>query len=88
MEKLDLNSFTKEQIEKAMGCETPEELIEFVKKEGIEITKEQAKAYFEELQDVELDHEALEKVAGGGENSPGENSPEKQALYKLMKSYR
>jgi len=88
MDKLDLNSFTKEQIEKAMECKTPEELIALAKKGGIEITKEQAEAYLEELQNVELDHEALEKVAGGGENSPGENSPEKQALYKLMKSYR
>ena len=66
MNKLDLNSLTKEQIEKAMACETPEELIELAKKAGIEITKEQAEAYLEELQDVELDPEALENVAGGG----------------------
>jgi ribosomal protein L12E/L44/L45/RPP1/RPP2 len=65
MEKLDLNSFTKEQIEKAMECKTPEELIELAKKAGIEITKEQAEAYLEELQDVELDQETLDKVAGG-----------------------
>ena len=66
MDKLDLNSFTKEQIEKAMECETPEELIALAKEEGVELTLEQAKAYFEELENVELDEKALDKVAGGG----------------------
>ena len=65
MDKLDLNSFTKEQIEKAMACETPEELIALAKEAGVELTLEQAKAYLEELQDVELDQETLDKVAGG-----------------------
>ena len=65
MEKLDLNSFTKEQIAMAKQCKTPEELIELAKKAGIELTKEQAEAYLDELQDVELDPETLEKVAGG-----------------------
>ncbi len=66
MDKLDLNSLTKEQIEKAMACNTPEELIALAKTEGIEITLEQAEAYLEELQDVELNQETLDKVAGGG----------------------
>jgi len=66
MEKLDINSFTKEQIGKAMECETPEELIALAKEEGVELTLEQAKAYFEELENVELDEKALDKVAGGG----------------------
>jgi len=65
MDKLDLNSFTKEQIEKAMECETPEELIAMAKEAGVELTLEQAKAYLEELQDVELDNATLDKVAGG-----------------------
>ncbi len=65
MNKLDLNSLTKEQIEKAMACNTPEELIALAKTEGIEITLEQAEAYLEELQDVELNQETLDKVAGG-----------------------
>ena len=66
MDKLDLNSLTKEQIEKAMACETPEELIALAKEAGVELTLEQAKAYFEELENVELDEKALDKVAGGG----------------------
>ena len=65
MDKLDLNSFTKEQLEKAMKCETPEELIALAKAEGIEITKEQAEAYLAELADLELNSDTLDKVAGG-----------------------
>jgi predicted DNA-binding protein len=65
MNKLDLNSLTKEQIAMAMECETPEELIELAKKAGIEITKEEAEAYLDELENMELDKETLDKVAGG-----------------------
>ena len=65
MNKLDLNSLTKEQIAMAMECETPEELIALAKTEGIEITKEEAEAYIEELENFELDAEALDQVAGG-----------------------
>ena len=54
MDKLDLNSFTKEQIAMAKQCKTPEELIELAKKAGIELVKEQAEAYLAELQDIEL----------------------------------
>ena len=65
MDKLDLNSFTKEQIEKARECKTPEELIELAKKAGVELTLEQAEAYLKELDDMELDADTLDNVAGG-----------------------
>ena len=65
MEKLDLNSFSKEQIAMAAQCKNPEELIELAQKHNIEITKEQAEAYLDELQNIELDTKALDKVAGG-----------------------
>jgi len=48
-----------------MECKTPEELIALAKKGGIEITKAEAEAYLDELQDFELDPETLKKVAGG-----------------------
>ena len=66
MNKLDLNSLTKEQKAMAMACETPEELIELAKKYDIGLTKEQAEAYFNELQNIELDNIKLDAVAGGG----------------------
>ena len=57
---------TKEQIEKAMACETVEELMALAKEVGIELTKEEAEAYMAELEDFELDGDTLKRVAGGG----------------------
>ena len=57
---------TKEQIQKAMACETAEELLELAKEVGIELTKEEAEAYMAELKDFELDGDTLKRVAGGG----------------------
>ena len=82
MEKFDLNSFTKEQIAKAKECKTPEELVELARKYDLEITKEQAKAYLDELQDAELTPEALEKVAGGWEKNA-----ESKLLQTIIKKY-
>ena len=62
---INKNEITKEMIEKAMQCETADELIALAKSEGIELTKEEAEAYLAELADVELDGEMLKKVAGG-----------------------
>ena len=63
---INKNELTKEMIEKAMQCETADELIALAKSEGIELTKEEAEAYLAELEDVELDSDVLQKVAGGG----------------------
>ena len=52
---INKNELTKEQIAKAMSCETVEELMELAKSEGIELTKEEAEAYMAEMEDVELD---------------------------------
>ena len=62
---INKNELTKEQIAKAMSCETVEELMELAKAEGIELTKEEAEAYMAEMADVELDSDALKNVAGG-----------------------
>ncbi len=56
---------TKEQIQKAMACETVEELMELAKAEGVELTKDEAEAYMAEMEDVELDSDLLKQVAGG-----------------------
>ena len=65
MAKVNVNELTKEQIQKAMACETAEELMALAKTGGIELTKEEAEAYMAELEDVELDGETLKQVAGG-----------------------
>ena len=63
---INKNELTKEMIEKAMQCETAEDLVALAKSEGIEITKAEAEAYMAEMGDVELDSDALKQVAGGG----------------------
>jgi predicted ribosomally synthesized peptide with nif11-like leader len=64
---INKNELTREMIEKAMQCETAEELIALAKSEGMELTKEEAEAYLAELADFELDDATLKNVAGGGE---------------------
>jgi len=62
---INKNEITKEMIEKAMKCETADELLALAKAEGYDITKDEAEAYFAELADVELDEDILNKAAGG-----------------------
>ena len=62
---INKNELTKEQIQKAMSCETAEELMALAKTEGMELTKEEAEAYMAEFDDMELDSESLKNVAGG-----------------------
>ena len=63
---IDKTKLTKEMLEKAMKCQTADELIALAKTEGMEITKDEAEAYLTEMDNVELDNAALDKVAGGG----------------------
>ena len=65
MANINKNELTKEQIEKAMACETAEELMAAAKAEGVTLTKEEAEAYMAELADFELDDATLAKAAGG-----------------------
>ncbi len=64
---INKNELTKEQIEKAMQCETAEDLMALAKSEGIELTKEEAEAYLAEFDDIELEDGMLKNVAGGGD---------------------
>ena len=63
--KINKNELTKEQIEKAMGCQNADELMALAKAEGYELTRDEAEAYMAEMEDIELDDETLEKAAGG-----------------------
>ena len=63
---IDKTKLTKELLDKAAKCETAEQLIALAKESGVELTKTEAEAYLAELENCELDHEELDKVAGGG----------------------
>ena len=62
---IDKSKLTKDMLEKAMKCQTADELVTLAKANGITLTKEEADAYLDELENMELDKETLDKVAGG-----------------------
>ncbi len=57
--------FTQEQIQKAAGCKSVEELIELAKAEGIELAKDEAEKLFEGLQNPEIGLDDVKEIAGG-----------------------
>jgi predicted ribosomally synthesized peptide with nif11-like leader len=63
---IDMTKITKEMVAKALECETADELVALAKAEGFTLTKAEAEAYLTELDNIELDEKALDKVAGGG----------------------
>ncbi|MBR5337776.1 MAG: Nif11-like leader peptide family RiPP precursor [Lachnospiraceae bacterium] len=65
MGNIDKSALTTEQLMMAIKCKTADELIALAKSGGFDMTKEEAEAYIAEMSDVELDEEALAKVAGG-----------------------
>ncbi len=65
---------SKELIAKAKKTNSPEELLDLAKENGMEMTGEEAKAYFEQFHQKtgELTDDELDNVAGGGcHNSDG-----------------
>ena len=62
---INKDEITKEMLEKAMQCNTAEDLIALAKTEGVAVTKDEAEAYMAGLAAVELDGAALKKHAGG-----------------------
>ena len=66
MAEINRSELTREQLEKALECETAEELMALAKAEGYDITKDEAEAYLDEMANFELDSKELDKVAGGG----------------------
>ena len=56
---------TPEQVQKAMECDTPEELMAVCKEINIDITKEEAEKALENLEDIDLTSEEMKAIAGG-----------------------
>ena len=57
--------FSKEQLEKAAACKNVEEFQELAKSEGIELSDDEAEAYFAEFNNEHLSDDELDEVAGG-----------------------
>ena len=63
-----MKNLTPEMIEKAKAAKSAEELLEIAKANGVEMTADEAAAYFAQLnpKSGELDDDDLDAVAGGG----------------------
>ena len=77
---IDKSKLTKEMLEMALKCKTPEELIYLAKTGGMEVTKAEAESYLAELDNIELDDKTLDKVAGGFRY---DNCPDFKCQYSL-----
>lgn len=61
------NHLTAEMLKQAKAANTPEELMSIAKENGMALTAEEAKAYYEKLNKVgELSDDELDNVSGGG----------------------
>ena len=74
---IDKTKITKAILDKAFKCESADELMAMAKAEGYEITKDEAEAYMAEMDNMELDEDALDNVAGGMCYSAGLGSNER-----------
>ena len=78
---INKNEITKEMFEKAMQCNTAEDLIAFAKTEGVDLTKEEAEAYLAELSECELKDGELKHIAGGKAPGGGDKSIPPESRY-------
>ena len=63
--QLKREELTKERVQQALKCKDADELLALAKSRDYEMTREEAEAYMAEINDFELDDEALKAVAGG-----------------------
>ncbi len=78
---IDKTKLTKEMLEKAAKCQTADELVALAKTEGMEITKAEAEAYLDELEDFELKDGELKHIAGGKAPGGGDKSIPPESRY-------
>ena len=78
---IDKTKITKEMLEKAANCNSADELVALAKSAGTEITKAEAEAYLDELQNVELKDGELKHIAGGKAPGGGDKSIPPESRY-------
>ena len=78
---IDKSKLTNDMLEKAANCKTADDLIALAKTSGIEITKAEAEAYLDELQNVELKDGELKHIAGGKAPGGGDKSIPPESRY-------
>ena len=78
---IDKSKITDEMLAKAAKCNSADELIALAKRSGIEITRAEAEAYLDELQNVELRDGELKHIAGGKAPGGGDKSIPPESRY-------
>lgn len=78
---IDKSKLTNDMLEKAANCKTADDLIALAKTSGIEITKAEAEAYLDELQNIELKDGELKHIAGGKAPGGGDKSIPPESRY-------
>ena len=56
---------TEEQFMRGIECNTAEEMMKLCKEGGIDVTKEEAQKYVDNLADIDLTPEQMKEIAGG-----------------------
>ena len=56
---------TEEQFMRGIECNTAEEMMKLCKEGGIDVTKEEAQKYVDNLADIDLTPEQMKAIAGG-----------------------
>ena len=65
MPRIKGTEITQQAIAEALRCDTVEALLEVAEKHDIDLTREEAEVFLEEMDDIDLDHKVLSMVAGG-----------------------
>ena len=78
---IDKTKLTKEMLAKAAKCNSADELVALAKRAGIEITRAEAEAYLDELQNYELKDGELKHIAGGKAPGGGDKSIPPESRY-------
>ena len=82
-----MNNLTPELIAKAKAAKNTEELLELAKENGIELTEEEAKTYFAQLNANDaISDDELGAVAGGG-SCPGGDDEESDSNDAIRPGY-
>ena len=83
-----MKNLTPELITKAKTAKSAEELLEIAKANGVELTAEEAKTYFEQLHvNSAVSDDELDIVAGGSEGGCGTDEEEEEETEKQQPAH-
>lgn len=83
-----MKNLTPEMIDKAKAAKSAEELLGIAKANGVELTAEEAKTYFEQLHvNSAVSDDELDIVAGGSEGGCGTDEEEEEETEKQQPAH-